>query len=210
MKKVFRLITILFLIVSLTSCTLNNSNNSEDPEGNEPVTIQQESKSSCGFHPVGGYFYSLDEVVSFYSVYKNKNNGSPVIIYAENDLFQFEKYELSGMTHERPDINKGFDFVYDHIILRSFYKINMTNEQDESFQFDVHLISYFFDSNAEIEELEFILTHNSSYSATFSIEYQDTVIGELTISAKVKYSGNFTSIADLIKEELIMVGKYEE
>lgn len=208
MKKVFRLITTLFLIVSLNSCTLNNSNNIEEPKGNEPVTIQQ--ANACGFHPVGGYFYSLDEVVSFYSVYKNKNNGSPVIIYAENDLFQFEKYELAGMTHERPDINKGFDFVYDHIILRSFYKINMTNEQDESFQFDVHLLSYFIDSNAEIEELEFILTENSDYIATFSIEYQDAVIGKLYISTKVKYSGNFTSIADLIIEELIMVGKYEE
>ena len=90
MKKVFRLITTLFLIVSLNSCTLNNSNNIEEPKGNEPVTIQQ--GNACGFHPVGGYFYSLDEVVSFYRVYKNKNNGSPVIIYAENDLFEFEKY----------------------------------------------------------------------------------------------------------------------
>ena len=208
MKKIFIILFILLIGINLSSCE-----EKQDPNINEkkqdPNINEKEQEASCTYRPVLDYYYSLEELNSFYEIYKIRNTGSPLILAPENTTFKFKNYEFDAeiRNKNKNDSEIPFDYIYEkqRTILRSFYSIDFKDEKNEVFTYDIQIFSLFIDSTSELENIEIEIVYEKNVENRYKMFLEEEFIGFIDITFDSSSKTYVQNILSLVLNELVLL-----
>lgn len=206
MKKIFIILFILLIGINLSSCE-----EKQDPNINEkkqdPNINEKEQEASCTYRPVLDYYYSLEELNSFYEIYKIRNTGSPLILAPENTTFKFKNYEFNAEIRNKNDSEIPFDYIYEkqRTFLRSFYSIDFKDEKNEVFTYDIQIFSQFIDSTSELENIEIEIEYEKNVENRYKMFLEEEFIGCIHITFDSSSKTYVQNILSLVLNELVLL-----
>lgn len=197
MKKIFIILFILLIGINLSSCEENQDSNKDD----------KQHEASCTYRSVLDYYYSLEELNSFYEIYKIRNTGSPLILAPENTTFKFKNYEFDAEIRNKNDSEIPFDYIYEkqRTILRSFYSIDFKDEKNEVFTYDIQIFSLFIDSTSELENIEIEIEYEKNVENRYKMFLEEEFIGFIQITFDSSSKTYAQNILSLVLNELVLL-----
>lgn len=197
MKKIFIILFILLIGINLSSCEENQDSNKDD----------KQQEASCTYRSVLDYYYSLEELNSFYEIYKIRNTGSPLILAPENTTFKFKNYEFDAEIRNKNDSEIPFDYIYEkqRTILRSFYSIDFKDEKNEVFTYDIQIFSLFIDSTSELENIEIEIEYEKNVENRYKMFLEEEFIGFIQITFDSSSKTYAQNILSLVLNELVLL-----
>lgn len=197
MKKIFIILFILLIGINLSSCE-----EKQDPNINE-----KKQEASCTYRSVFDYYYSLEELNSFYEIYKIRNTGSPLILAPENTTFKFINYEFVAEIRNKNDSEIPYDYIYEkqRTVLRSFYSIDFKDEKNEVFTYGIQIFSLFIDSTSELENIEIEIGYEKNVENRYKMFLEEEIIGFIQITFDSSSKTYAQNILPLVLNELVLL-----